>query len=146
MRESRERKFTDDNRTYKVDNESRWYGKKFLILDEIFILPGGINKWTSHVVCLNTLLSFYNTYYQRFKTLDDIIKSWRTIVPTHLLVWSKSYGTIKGYIVEKIHDKFVSLQLHYTVPHATKVVRTMTGIALGNDYVIAELPSSFTKR
>ena len=58
MRESRNIKFKDDTRTYKVENQSRWYGKKFLLLHEIFILPGGINKCTSHFVCLNALLSF----------------------------------------------------------------------------------------
>ena len=60
MRKSRKRKFKDDTRTYKVDNQSRWYGEKFLLMNEIFILPGGINKCTSHFVCLNSLLSFYN--------------------------------------------------------------------------------------
>ena len=146
MRESRKRKFKDDTRTYKVDNQSRWYGKKFLLLNEIFILPGGINKCTSHFVCLNALLSFYNIYYSRLKTLKNTIKSGKKIGPTHLLVGSKSNGAIKGLIVEKLHENSVSLQLHHTEPHATKVVRKMTGIALINDYGIADLPSSFTKR
>ena len=120
MRESREIKFKDDTRTYKVDNQSRWYGKSFLILNEIFILPGGINKCTSHFVCLNALLSFYNIYYQRLTTLEDIIKSGKTIGPTHLLVGSKSNGAIKGLIGEKLHDNVFSLQLHHIELHATK--------------------------
>ena len=62
-----------------------------------------------------------------------------------MLVGSKINGSIKGLIIEKLHDKFVSLQLHHTKPHATKVICTMTGIYLINDYDIAELPSSFTK-
>ena len=97
-------------------------------------------------MCLNSLLSFYNISYQRLKTLEDFINIGKTIGPTHLLVGSKSNGAIKGVIVEKLHDNFVRLQRHHTEPHATKVVRTTTGIALRNDDDIAELPSSFTKR
>ena len=57
MRKSRKGKLKDEPRTYKVDTQTSWYGKKFLILNEIFILPGGINKCTSHFVCLNALLT-----------------------------------------------------------------------------------------
>ena len=120
--------------------------ENFHILNHIIILPDGINKCASQYVCLNALLIFFNISYKRFKTLEEFIKIGKTIGPTHLLVGSKSNGAIKGLIVEKLHDNFVSLQRHDTKPHATKVVRTTTGISLRNDDDIAELPSSFTKR
>ena len=112
MRESRKRKFKDDTRTYKVDNQSRWYREKFLLLNEIFILPGGINKCTSHFLCLNALLSFYNISYSRLKTLKNTIKSGKTIGPTHLLVGIKSNVAIKGLIVENLNDNFVLSLIH----------------------------------
>ena len=80
--EIKKRKFTEKPRKYKFDNQSRWYGKKFLILDEICILPDGTNNCTSHFVCLNALLIFHNISYQRLKTLEDFIKSGKTIGPT----------------------------------------------------------------
>ena len=96
-------------------------------------------------MCLNDLLSFYNISYYRLKTPENTIKSGKTIGPMQLLVGSKSHGAIKGLIVEKLHEYFVSLQLHHIEPSATKVVWTLTGIALRNDDDITELPSSFTK-
>ena len=146
MKKSRKKNFMEEPRKYNVDNQSLWYGEKFLIPNEICIIPGGINTCTSHFLCLNDLLSLYNISYQRLKTLEDIIKSGKKIGPKHLLIGSKSNGAIKGLIVEKIHDNFVSIQLHHTKPHATKVFRTTTGIAFRNDDDISELPSSFTKR
>ena len=146
MKKSRKKNFMEEPRKYNVDNQSLWYGEKFLIPNEICIIPGGINTCTSHFLCLNDLLSLYNISYQRLKTIEKIIKSGKTIEPTHLLVGSKINGAIKSLIVEKLNDLFVSLQLHHIKPHATKVVWTTTGIALRNDNDIAKLPISFNKR
>ena len=132
--------------TYKVDNQSRWYVQKFLNPNEVFILPGEINKCTSHGVCLSALLSLYNISYQRHNTLEVIIKDRKTIGPTNVFFESKSNGAIKGLIVEKLRDNFVNIQLHHTEPHATNVVQKMIRIALRNYDFVAELPSSFTKR
>ena len=53
---------------------------------------------------------------------------------------------MKGKIVEKLHEFFYDLGENCSEPHATKVVRTTTGIALRNDDEIVELPSCFSKR
>ena len=53
---------------------------------------------------------------------------------------------MKGKVVEKLHDFFHHLEENKTEPHATKVVRTTTGIALHNEDDIVELPSCFSKR
>ena len=53
---------------------------------------------------------------------------------------------MKGRIVGELHDFFHNLRENYSEAHATKVVRTTTGIALRNDDEIVELPSCFSKR
>ena len=97
-------------------------------------------------MCINALLQFYCIPYARFKVYVEAVSSGGIAAPAHLLTGKKSNKAMKGRIVEELHDFFHDLGENHSEPHATKVVRTTTGIALRNDDEIVELPSCFSKR
>ena len=146
------------NRTVKVksskassgivvkETHRRWKGRKFLFHHKVTSNRRGITKCAPHFVCVNALLQFYHIPYNKFKTYEEAIASGRNTAPAHLLAGRKSNKAMKEKIVEKLHDFFHHLEKNKTEPHATKVVRTTTGIALRNEDDIVELPSCFSKR
>ena len=128
------------------ETHRRWKGRKFLLHNKVSTKRRGKTKSTPHFVRLNTLLQFYCIAYARFKVYVEAVSSGGIAAPAHLLTGKKSNKAMKGRIVKGLHDFFHGLAENHSESHATKVVRTTTGIALRNDDEIVELPSCFSKR
>ena len=98
--------------------------------------------------CLQSVLSFYNIPYARFKRIETAVKKLNHssyVALLHGLKGKGSNNAMKGMIVEKLNEFLAGLEKEGE-PHATKVVRTRTGVALRDDDDIIELPSSYSKR
>ena len=95
--------------------------------------------------CLNTLLTFYNVPYSRFKAIEKGLENGRASAATHGLIGRKSNNATKKKSIEHMENFLVKLQ-DEGEPHATRVIRTACQVALRDDDDITELPSSYTKR
>ena len=96
--------------------------------------------------CLTSLLSFYNIPYARFKRIEKAVQQPNSYASIkHGLTGKEGNRGMKGMIVEKLHEFLGELE-DEGEPHATKVVRTRTRVALRNNDDIVELPSSYSKR
>ena len=95
--------------------------------------------------CLHTLLMFYNIPYKRFKNIEKNLKEERVQTTVHGLTGQKSNHQTKEYKLESMRIFFSALEKE-AEPHATKVVRTKTGIALRDNDDSVDLPSCYSKR
>ena len=95
--------------------------------------------------CLHTLLMFYNIPYKRFKGIEKNMKEEREITSAHGLTGKKSNFQTPEYKLESMRMFFSALEKE-AEPHATKVVRTKTGIALRDNDDSVDLPSCYSKR
>ena len=107
--------------------------------------PGRRSIITPIPCCLNTLLTFYNVPYARFKEIEKGIENGRTSAALHGLIGRKSNNSTKKKSIDHMEDFFRKLE-EEGEPHATRVVRTACKVALRDDDDITELPSSYSKR
>ena len=95
--------------------------------------------------CLHTLLMCYNISYKRFKSIKKNLKEEMVQTNVHGLTGQKSNHQTKEYKLESMRI-FFSASEKEAEPHATKVVRTKTGIALRDNDDSVDLPSCYSKR
>ena len=95
--------------------------------------------------CLHTFIMFYNISYGRFKQIERDLKANQLDTPVHKLTGEPSNHGTKEYKLDSMRIFFSALEKE-AEPHATKVVRTKTGIALRDDDDTIDLPSSYSKR